>query len=302
MVTATRAISPAEVWIERARFVIAVALIWAGLHFIVGRLVMPAGLERPFALSASPLGVLGGILLIVVLWGSAAVATLLLGATDSRRPLIVLGLGLAIWVAEGGRTGGTMDDWLIFCNEVPGPPRSYPYWRLLTDYAYLVVALVGVQVICAWLGERLSGRHRPVLQVLAGALGVDRAPGVRRQGWLALGVTVVVGGAASFLLMGWAPGETLRGQVYFAVGVGMFAGVFAACRVVKVRDPLWFWPAPIVIGIIGLWLVAALSPAFMLREAAQIDIIPAWPLARPLPLEFVAAGLVGGLWRLRPDG
>jgi len=293
--------SPAEVWIERSRFVVAVALVWAGLHFVVGRLAMPAGLERPYALAASPLGPLGGLLLLLLLWASSVAVTLVLRATDSRRPLIALGLGLAIWVGEGGRSGGTMDDWLIFCNETPGPPRSYPYWLLLIDYVYLFVALAGAHALSVLVSERVAGGNRSWRQVLTTALGVGLAPAVRRQGMVALTLTVMVGGAATFLLMGWSPGETLRGQVYFAVGVGMFAGVFAACRVVKTRAALWFWPAPVLIGIIGL-LGAGMDPALMLGDAANIDIIPAWPLARPLPLEMVAAGLVGGLWRLRPDG
>jgi hypothetical protein len=293
MATATQAATAVNVWWRRARYVLAIALLWAGLHFIVGGVALPRGVDR--ALTLSPLA---GLLLIGVLWGGALVITIVVRLHDLRHLLIVIGLALALWAAEGGRRGGTMDDWLIQCNLLPGTPTSAPYWSLLGDYVYL---LVGVAGVCA-IRSRTAGGQTSTNTVSGGlrqAFGLTAPPDQRRAGLLALLITTAVAGVAVFILAGPALGATYRGQVYFAVALGTFAGVFVAHRTVKVDDPVWYWPAPLLLGIIGL-LVAALKPGLMLPADCQLNSIPAWGLSRALPIEMVGVGLVGTLWTLRP--
>lgn len=296
MTTVSAASSPLTVWTGRLRFVAALGIVWAALHFLAGPL-LPRGVDRPLVLAASPYGVLAGLTVIGVLWLGAAVTALLVGPQPRRAAMVVIGVALALWTAEHGRLGGTMDDWLILRNEVPGPPRGAPYWELLIDYVYLAVAVAGVHVIFALAAARQVGREPRA--ALRRAWGIGRPAREWRQGLTALAATTVVAGAAILLLTGPARGWTLRGQVYFAVALGFFAGVFVACRLVSVRDALWFWPAPLVLGVIGV-VAAGLWPALMLPADCQLDTLPAWALARPLPIEMVGVGLAGGFWTLRP--
>ncbi|MEW6200191.1 MAG: hypothetical protein AB1601_16185 [Planctomycetota bacterium] len=288
--------SPLTVWTGRLRFAAALGVVWAALHFLAGPL-LPRGVDRPLVLVASPYGALAGLTVIGVVWLGAAITALLIGPQPRRAAMVVIGVALALWTAEHGRLGGTMDDWLIFRNEVPGPPRGAPYWGLLLDYLYLAVAIAGAHTIFGWVAARQTG-HEP-RAALRRAWGVGRPAREWRQGLMALAATTVVGGAAILLLMGPTSGWTLRGQVYFAVALGFFAGVFVANRLVPVRDALWFWPAPLVLGVIGV-VAAGLWPALMLPPDCQLDTLPAWALARPLPIEMVGVGLAGGFWTLRP--
>lgn len=296
MTSASASVSATAVWTARLRFVAAVGVLWAGLHFLVGPL-LPRGLDRPLVLAASPSGALAGLAFVGVVWLGAAVAALLAGPQPRRPAMVVIGMALALWTAEHGRLGGTMDDWLILRNEVPGPPRGAPYWGLLLDYVYLAIAVAGAHAIHAQTAARQVGQNPRA--ALRRAFGAGRRAGERRQGLAALAATVVVAGAAILLLMGPALGRTLRGQVYFAVAVGFFAGVFAACRLSAVRDALWFWPAPLLLGLIGV-VAAGFWPALLLPAGWQLDTVPAWALVRPLPVEMVGVGLAGGFWTLRP--
>jgi hypothetical protein len=191
-----------------------------------------------------------------------------------------------------------MDDWLIQRNLVPGAPTSAPYWSLLGDYVYLLLGVAGACAILNLLAGRQDGAGT-ASQSIRQAFGLTAPPDQRRAGLLALLITTVVSGVAVFILTGPPLGETYRGQVYFAVALGSFAGVFVAHRAVKVDDPLWYWPAPLLLGIIGL-VVAALKPGLMLPPDCHLNTIPAWGLSRALPIEMVGVGLVGTLWMLRP--
>jgi predicted membrane channel-forming protein YqfA (hemolysin III family) len=290
--TATSRPSVLLAWLERIRLAAAVAAAWALLHY-VGNYILPLGSTRPVALVASPLGPLGGILFVLLLWSAAALATIISGATDPRRSLLIVGLGLALWCFEGGTQGGTIDAWLQLRNPVPGPPRGAPYALLLVDYLYLLLGLAGAYAAATLLSRRGPRQRRQ-------AFGLEVAAREWQEAVVALLVTTVVAGVVIFVLTGPPQGATFRGQVYFAVGVAFLAGVTVARRLVKTQNPLWFLPAPLLVGIIGL-VVASVAPALRLPEAyRQQNIIPAWGLARPLPVEMLALGLIGVLWLLHP--
>ncbi len=318
MTTIAQRLPAVAVWLGRVRFVFAVALVWAGLHFLAGSWLLPRGLDRPLVLSACSYGPLGGLAVVGLLWIGAALTVLLLGCEDPRQPLFTIGWALALWGAEGGRLGGTMDRWLIDQHERPGPPTGGPYWLLLVDYLYLVVAIAGAYVI----GWRLrpergsprpadrpptrdsgrapdrpfSSRPEPLGQHLLQPFAALRTP---RPGLAALAMNMAVGLAAIFFLMGPATDATRRGQVYLAVLFGFLAAAYLTRRMLKTTDAVCYWPAPLLLGIVGL-IVAGVRPALMLPAAYRnIDTIPAWALGRPLPVEMVGVGLVGALWLLR---
>lgn len=287
---ATQTASGTTEWLDRLRFLALAAIVWAGLHFVVGGFLLPRGLDRPVVLAAAPYaGFLPGLLVIGMLWGGAAVAALVVGRAGQRAVLMALGLALAVWAAEGWRLAGTMETWLIFSNPRQGPPASAPYWRLLIDYLYLALGLAGAY--------RISRRlDRSNAQPTASS---DTAPAKREMsGPAALLVATVVTGIVVFFLAGPNLAEVRRGQVYFAVLVGTLLGTMAADRLTKVHEPLWYCLSPLAVGIIGL-LVAAIRPGLMLpSEYQHVNSIPAWGLVRALPVEMMGVGLVGALWLL----
>ena len=279
------AAASASKWIERIVFVLITAGTWAALHYLAGTF-LPRGLDRPLVLATSPVA---GLLTAAILVVSGVLTHKLCGGFSVRKPLMILGLSLGLWAAEGGRTGGTVDAWLISRHAEPGPPTGGPYWLLLVDYIYLLAGIGGV----VFLTRRREACARP-----AGAMPSTRT---QSNGWLATLLTVAVGGIAMAILTCRVLGQTLLGQVYFAAGVGLLFGAYVASHVIKTHDVRWYWPAPFVLGILGL-IVAALRPDLLLpADYRHLNTIPAWGLARALPIEMVGAGLVGVLWLVPPS-
>jgi hypothetical protein len=280
-------------WVARVRFGLAVALGWGVLHVVGTLLLLPAGIDRPFVLVTMQPPVLGGLLFVLAIWVTTALTTLVTGADTVRTPLLALGIALALWCFEGGQSAGTIDSWLLRCNPQPGGPSGGPYWLLLGDYLFLIPAVVGAYLLASHLvGQPAGPRH------WRQQLGLDRSAAERRDGLVALGSTALVAAIAIFFLSGPPDAQTWRGQVYFAVGLGIVAGMYAARQLVPTRDALWFWPVPLVLGVVGL-LVAAVQPTLAIPpECDHLDIIPAWGLARPLPVEIVGIGLAVSMWML----
>lgn len=297
-------------WLRRLRFALATAAVWILLHY-AGGLLLPRGLDRPLALVGSPHGPLAGIAVVLVIWIGAAAATFLLAGRDGRQTLMVIGLALALWAAEGGQQRGTMDAWLLLQNETRGPPTRAPYWRLLVDCLYLAVAVPGVAAIAALLapaaaaaGGTQGAGPAAAPGAAARVAGVFRLPaGERARGVLALVLTAAVAAVAMYILTGPLESQTLRGRVYFGVAAGFAAGSLAAVRLLKVRTMIWYWPAPLLLAVVGL-VAAGIDPALALPEQYKLlDTIPAWPAVRALPVEMVGVGLLGVLAVLRPpDG
>ncbi len=291
-----------RVWLGRVRFVLAVALVWGVLQFVGSGLLLPRGIDQPIVLVAARGGAIGGLALIGVLWGGAALASVALGSADARKTLMALGLGTAIWAWAGADTG-TMDDWLRSHHPQPTNPTGQPYWLLVGDYLLLLLGVVGSLLLARLVG----GRQAPLPQAAALSetrserlLGTRLASRDLGEGVVALLVTAGAAGVLMFFLHGYATGQTLRGQVYFAVAVGFIGGVYAARRVARSEGLLWFALAPLLVGLLGV-VVAGIKPGLIIPARYQhLDTIPAWGLARPLPIEMVSVGLVVTMWMLGP--
>jgi hypothetical protein len=292
--TAVPSVSVATPWLNRGRFALATLVTWAGLHYVVGAL-LPHGLDRPLALAFGGGSALAGPALILVIWVAAMAGAYLQPADGPRYPLMAIGLGLALWAFEGGRMGGTMDSWLKLQNPIQGPPTRGPYWRLLPDYLYLLLAIGGA----CWIARRITARSAAA-EIPPSLPATPRARVAAGQGAAALGLATAVAGVLMFVLPGPPGSATLRGQVYFAVAVAFIAGVYAAQRLLGVRDPAWYWPAPLLLGAVGL-VVAGVAPGLALpAEYRTFNSIPAWGLARGLPVEMVGVGVLAAMWMIRP--
>jgi hypothetical protein len=289
-------VSTVSSWLRRARLIVAVLILWLGLHYVARGVGLGAGLDRPVTLLTSPRGILGTLAIAIVLWVWAYAGTLLAGAKRSPA-LLVASLGLGLWAA----TFGGMDDWLILNNPVPSAAIDSgraAYLALIPDYIALAVIVAG---------SALIGAHANLGRAIADpgerARGLSRfipTAALRRDGYngfLALAVTCVVAAILLNILSGPRSMPTRRGQVYFAVFVALWGGVFAARQFVKVRQTIWFFPAPFIVGLVGL--IWAAKHTQLPAPYQQLNIIPALGFARPLPIEMVAVGLLAILWTLR---
>ena len=298
--TASAVTPAARSWLRRFRLLIAAALLWAGLHYLMGHTLLPAGLNRPVTLAAGNNPIFSAIALGLILCIWAYLGAWLADPWHNARGLLVTALGLAAWAMGGG----TMDDWLILStrDSAVGPPSGTSYWPLVAEYLFLALVMAGVAIMSTLAGSYSGLAHQTGASGrIKQTLGLDANSRQRREGLIALLVTTVVIGLLMLILTGPAEAHTLRGQVYFAVVVSCFVGVLLATHLVSARQPIWYWPAPILAGLIGM-LVAGLNPDIRIPAPYnQLNSIPAWGLARPLPIEMVGVGVAITIWTLRAN-
>jgi len=275
-------------WQSRIRFVLGVAIVWAGLHFVADRLLLGRGLHRPVVLLVSDAGLARGLAAGVALAVAGVVGGFAAGGASPMRVLSAVGWALAIWAAGGG----TIDDWLIRANVMPGKPTAAAYWPLLADYAFFAAVLPLIAVLAAVLQGRDATRG-----ALHRLLPLTATPKQKLDGLLALLATSALAAGLIIILSGPKLSATHRGQAYFAVLVSFYAATLLARRLTSASHSAWYWPAPLIVGFVGVGL-AAFQPSLG-GAYAYTDVIPASALVRPLPLEMVGVGLLGVAWGLR---
>lgn len=263
-------------WPGKLCLTASVALLWAGLHFVVDTTVLSRGLDRPVGVLIGDGGIVAAVAVLVLLIVGALIGTWLCGRREGGQGLLVVGFALALWAFHGG----TMDEWLKMKNTTAGPPSGAAYAPLLAEYVYWAVVVAAVFALTGRRG-RSTGKKSFNLR--------DRIT--------ALIVTSAVAAILMLILTGPRIGHTYRGQVFFAVAVAFILAVMIARRVTGVRSFNWYIPGPLIVGIIGV-LLAASKPGLG-TAYANINVIPAWGLVRPLPIEMVGVGLVAILLTLR---
>lgn len=281
-------------WLSRIQAGAIAGGIWIALTYLSGFPFFGLGPTHPSLVLGQPRGtwlLAAGLVIVSAIGGWLGARR---GQRDGVRGLAVVALGWALWSTGGG----SVDQWLIERNPVPGPGTAGAYWALLPDYLLLAVAIALVLLVSG-VGTDPGAARAGILRVKAlMPLDADRAE--RRRGLLGLAVTIAVAAVSISLLMGPRLAATRQGQVFFAVAAGFWLAAYVARHVTKVQRAGWLWPAPLAVGLIGA-VLAALRPE-LAPPYDRINIIPAWNLVRPLPVEMVSVGLLAILWHFRARG
>ncbi len=286
-------VSASSRWVARARLACGVAIVWAALHFIADRFLLDRGIRSPAFLLIGDARLLSGqALSAVVLLFAAAIGARVAGAAGGLRTLLVASCGMALWAFSGG----VMDDWLALRRPVPAPPQGATFAPLLIEYAALLAVVAFLYRLGAMLDHRATGASWRGCVRSAFAVEPPAAPAA---GWMALLIAAVIGAAGLMLLSGPASGPTFRGQVWFAVGVGAYAGTVLGRQFTHVSAPGWYLVAPILTGAAGV-LLAMLRPTPGAPYQA-LDLLPPTHLVRPIPIEMVSVGVIAVYWALRPE-
>jgi hypothetical protein len=85
-------------------------------------------------------------------------------------------------------------------------------------------------------------------------------------------------------------------QVLAAVGIGSFCGAFFPYWKPGARPSVWYWPGPLIVGILGYVFAYVTIPRealFIGRPGLAGGFLAA--LARPLPLDYASIGTAGAL-------
>ncbi len=274
-----------SIWAARVRVTLALLLAWLVIG-VVGSGFVFSGFAPPPVFAGAP--VFGALILLATL----ILLTYVIGLTTPQQqpwqPLMIVYAALAIWMFPLG----TLDHWLVNINEQVGAPRAAPYWPLLADFLLIIPATLG----CIVAGLAATGNLTEFRQYIS---RMRDARADRSAGLLAMGTTAAVFLVLMAVLTGPPLGQTLKGQVYFAVAVAAGVGAWAAVRVSRVDHPIWLVGGLFVAGLVAV-LVAAVFPGLRIPSDYELlNTFPAWGPVRALPLELVSVGVVGVLWSLR---
>lgn len=272
-------------WLDRLRIALFIALGLTYYQFVLGASVLLRGLDRPFVLWGQ-IGVLGSLLSLAVLAGCGIGAGLTARrGGELRDGLLTVGWILGLWSV----LGTTMDQWLALNHARPGPGTGGPYVALLPDYLSLGAACGLVGLVCLRRGENAPAKGKSADEKSSYFDGLK-----------ALGMVVLIATVILVFATGPRFDQTRHGQNAFAAFVAFLIGVAFARKSTAVESPIWYWPAPILVGLIGVFY--AMSRPGLPPPYEQINNIPCWGPVRLLPAEMIGIGLLGTLWTLRPAG
>lgn len=217
-------------------------------------------------------GLLVGVAVFVMAGAMGAAAARL---TDSRAGLSTAGLVL-VWAAW---RGGRVDELLRTAES------AAPLWSLAAEGAIFgTAAIVTASLIMLVArknpdlpdGERPAGFKNQLIDAVAGS-GVPVAV-----------ITVTLVTAA---IVWWLVFSEYKGQVILGATLAMFFGVTAGRVASHLAPPHCFFLAVVVLAVLGPAVGVLAQGGSILRATYASDLLP---IARLTPLDWIAAGFLGG--------
>lgn len=287
-------------FIEKVRVVLACAVAIVLLTTVGWFVAEPADPHSGVVLVAQPgraMAVWPTLILLTALAGG-------IGAVMCPRRLVEGGVfaaavGLTALALKGGSMQDVLDYSLVAPNEASRKGLMVRMafdtllWTGLMAATWIFVALVRRWV---WSDEEL---YSPVL----GAAVKPDAPAAttpKQAGWPAFVITGLVAAFIVLIAAARTPVATVaRGQVIAAVGGGFFVAAMTARYGTGQHRAHWYVLAVPAVALLA-WLVGYLNASMGwavgdLRRYVDLLQTPPHALVRPLPIEYLAAGVAGAL-------
>jgi hypothetical protein len=216
----------------------------------------------------SPIIVL--IVVLVTLLACVLIGSLVAGIVHFESGLFCGCIGMLALSTRGG----AMRDVLMYA----GGPGVYV--RLMAELVMLA-GCIGV----GWYGLMVLRD----MELLRGEpLREDDPDALPAQGAMALGATVII---MIFLMILLAQTDK-KAQAIWAVIFSSMLATMGSHSLFPARPSIWFWTAPLIVGVIGYAFAWAGGPAGVGGDVGGM--LPA--LARPLPVDYACAGTAGALY------
>ncbi len=220
---------------------------------------------------------------LAVVAGGLAVA--ICGARSADRGALAIAVGLAALSLRGAQ----IDKLILYRLDVALPTGTvtpYPSTALIAEtWLWLAIIAVGF-VVGRWVESWFDPGGVP-------AVPVDRAPDVR-HGLGGVAVVALVAWAVISYAMGGPENPLLKGQIYFAIGVGFLIGSMVANWLFEMHSRVWLLAAVAIVAT-AAYLFAGPDSQTVTAARESGGYITLRPIVRALPIEYAAMGSVGAL-------
>ncbi|MCK6456078.1 MAG: hypothetical protein L6Q92_06055 [Phycisphaerae bacterium] len=289
---ATQPVVPSELGESSGRLTarlrtIAALAIAAAVYWYVGYWVVEP--KDPFApisllLVDNRLIVMAEMIALAIVAAGLAVA--IHGGSAASFGPIAVAVGLAAVSLRGGSIAALP-------TALPTSVAGWPTRDLIVEM-WLWCGLIAVgAVVGHWVASWFTppaGGPRADWRKADGAM-VDSAAELTRA---AANVAIVA--VVAFVLVRILGGDNresiLKGQVYFAVGIGFYLATLLCQWFLRLRQGLWLLLAVAIVGTVGYAVGAPNVDPASRRIGARIELAP---ICRALPMEFAAMGAIGVL-------
>jgi hypothetical protein len=205
---------------------------------------------------------------------------------------VAVGWAILAW------SSGTMEYMLVYQGGEAASTRSAMFGKLAVETLFWAALAVEALFLEAWVKGWVHARQAPKAEGQPRQKAcTESGPGRVRRG-------VIGAGLASFIAMVFISqvaarspvAEISRGQVYFAVGVGFFLGVLVGFYF-SYGAPAVYLVGGVCLAALLSYLWAVIDPQLSSSSGAYRNLlcVPPSVLVRPLPVEYVALGVIGSL-------
>jgi hypothetical protein len=251
---------------------------WAGSAF---HLMQPVGMQP--SLLAQPFGTAVVSLVVVLVLGviSTVVGAVVAGAIAPEAGVLVTGVGMTALSRRGGPI-----HYGLFAHA--GGDAGFAFYLMIE--VVLLYAIVGIGWIALLRFVEFLRKQAGIVGNASRSAATDLLVPTIGDGLTATGASAAVTAALMLLLCQ----SDAKGQCIGSLVIAAFVGSIAAHYLTPIRQAVWFWAGPLVVGVAG-YLVAAFDPA--LATGFPSGMFAA--LARPLPLDYAgigAASAIFGFW------
>lgn len=232
------------------------------------------------------------------------VAMVIAGPRLPESGLFAVSVGLVALALRGG----SMQMVLGYYADTEEAARKALMVKMEVDLALWAAILVASWVAVAvawrwlWVDQKVELAEDAAPPAIRGVKRIPAAEGNARSraGWAGWAVTAVLGLFIIWVTVARTPvAMVARGQVIAAVVGGLFIAAMAARYFTGVDHVRGYLLAPLVVGLVGYLLGYLQADMSWTREGsgayALLATTPPHALVRPLPLEYLAAGLVGSI-------
>lgn len=223
------------------------------------------------------IAILGAIVTLVV---ATVIALPIVRGVHPEAALAIGTLGLARFTWRGGTISQTL---------LNASSKSI-YLVLSLEVVLLFSAALGLWFIIRRFLPAVS--EIPFNETVERELQEQKAESIQPepldQKLLACATQIVVMIAGMFLFCR----STDKSQVFFSIFFSAMLSTLAAHRFISVRPAFWYWMGPMVVAVIG-YLTGYLVPTGLaIGDPGHYFAA----LARPLPLDYLSAGIPGAIW------